>query len=96
MADVADPFEPFDPFDSVNREAAKVEQLAAGVKHAARFLAFEDNPDLRAVFDTFKRDILDRVCPPTASLQEFAYAAGQRALVIGILKSIDLARQGGI
>jgi hypothetical protein len=95
MADLLDPNEPYDPFDSVNQEAAKVGQLKAGAKHAARFLAFEDNPDLRIVFDTFKRDILDRVLPATASLQEFAYHEGQRALVIGILKSIDLARQGG-
>jgi hypothetical protein len=87
--------EAFDPFDPVNREAAKAAQLQAGVKHAARFLAFEDNPQLRAVFDTFKRDILDRVLPATASLQEFAYNEGQRALVVGILRSIDLARTGG-
>lgn len=82
-----------DDFLSLDDDEARAAQRAAALETASLYLVFvtdERGRQLLALWD----DTLGRKrLPPTASVQEFAYAEAQRAFVDGIHRQIELARE---
>lgn len=61
---------------------------------ARLYMVFEQDPRGRALLDHWKQTIGRRRLQPTASLQEYAFAEGQRMFVQGIQEQIEKAQQG--
>jgi len=70
------------------------EQAAREMDFARLYLVFAQDERGRTLFDHWKQTIGRRRLPPTASLQEYAFAEGQRMFVQGIQEQIERAQQG--
>lgn len=70
------------------------EQAAREIEFAQLYMVFEQDARGRALLDHWQKTIGRRRLPPTASLQEYAFAEGQRMFVQGIQEQIEKAQKG--
>jgi hypothetical protein len=81
-----------DPFDPQLQKRQREKAQALGKQQAQRFLAFETNPELIALLQDWQHRVLDTVLSTNATLQEYAAHNAQRSLILGIMRTIELAK----